>query len=183
MRPRRRRARAKPFLERGRRSQRASCAPCRSIPGRAASSRSRPFCQARRLTTPNSRRRVRPRVPAAAAAPPCFSRARRGVGVEAGGKMRVGRGIPNVVVDAVEDPDAPSPRGRSRPSSPMPPSVAGFGRVGGRHGRDAVGRAAGLQVADAAVVFDAVQRKGAGAAARAWSSGAGTGPERRGCEW
>ena len=116
-----------------------------------------PFCHVSRLTTPNSGpglrdAEVRAQRVAARAARDAMPR------VERRGQVRVGGRIPRAVVDAVADA---AQRVRAMAKQPVEPHAAlgcldllGIRR---RHGGDAVGELqSGLEIADAAVVLDAL---------------------------
>ena len=116
-----------------------------------------PFCHVSRLTMPNSRPALRDaevraqRVPARAARD-AMPR------VERRGQVRIVGRIPRMVVDAVADA---AEHVRAMAKQPVESHAAlgcpDFLGVGRRHGGDAVGELqAGLEIADAAVVLDAV---------------------------
>ena len=73
----------------------SSCAPSRSSAGNAASTRSRPFCEVRRLTTPNSGASALPRQPRFGLQRPlALGLALRVIGAVARRQRRVARGVP-----------------------------------------------------------------------------------------
>ena len=83
----------------------ASCTPACTSAGNAASTRSRPFCEVRRLTT------VSNKAPSSSSqaqlglqGTPAGVLACRALGIVELGKGRVGGGVPDRVVDAVEHP-------------------------------------------------------------------------------
>ncbi len=99
----------------------ASCALRSSKNGRQASSRSRPFCQVSRLTTPNSSASgVAGEAEPACSAALLSARAGELVRGKGRGDQRVGFRVPDLRVDAVEDAGDVVRRARSRPSRPMP---------------------------------------------------------------
>ncbi len=169
-----------------RRRARPAARPRPAASASTASSRSRPFCQVSRLTTPNSgasgsaarpRRACRAALLAARAGQVLGGEPRRGISLSVAGSQ-------TVIVDAVEDAAQPIRRAAAaaRPG-PCRLPACGFRRVGRRDRGDPVGEAQpGLQVADVAVIFDAVDaERPRRQAERGQQRRPGTGPGRRGC--
>ena len=133
-----------------------------------------PFCDVRRLTTPSTKAAGSASRPnrACSAALLAARRARR-LRVEARGEIGVGRRIPHRVVDAVED--AGQHAGALAQQAVEPHAVLGradLRGVGRRHRGDPVGeREARLEVADRAVILDAVDRVRVRRQADPWRAG------------
>ena len=146
-----------------------------------------PFCQVSRLTTQNSGPSPAVELERRLHARACWPRAARACVRRSGRRARVGRRVPDRGVDAVDDA---VDRGRARRRSDLPAPCRRRARriscgVGGADRGDGVGRLQpGLQEADAAVVFDAVERVGARRAGRDREHARRrTGPGTRCCGW
>ena len=140
----------------------ASCAPPASSAGSASSTRSMPFCHDSRLTTPNrsasgvsARPNARGQRLAVLGARGAMTRVEM-----RGQRERRSAGFHSVVVDAVQDAGEIA-RAMAQQSVEAHAALrrADFLRIRRRYGRDAIGQLEpGLQIADRAVIFDAVDR-------------------------